>query len=148
MNKLNLNIATIMGLEGKWICYANDANWGWYVQDVDIQQNVELFTKGLYEIMRMEGKRGMFLRTFVLSMANTLEEVIGNKKGANERYCNFIAFVCDLANHKNLKGWNGVYHKDFLKFVDNLCWNYYLDVDWERYKKGQSVEFKYYESVA
>lgn len=116
---------------------------GYFVQDVNNEQNLELFKKGLTIISTMEGKRGAFLRDFLAFMVMTFED-FENGKAADQKYCNFIAFVCDLANHKNLKGWNGVYHKDFPKFVDNLCWNYYLDEDWKEYGKTRSVWFRHY----
>lgn len=116
---------------------------GYFVQDVDEQQNLELFKKGLTIISTMEGKRGAFLRDFIAFMLMTLED-FKNGKAADQKYCQFIAFVCDLANHKNLKDWKGVYHKDFPKFVDNLCWNYYLDEDWKEYGKTSSVWFRHY----
>lgn len=116
---------------------------GYFVQDVNNQQNLELFKKGLTIISTMEGKRGAFLRDFIAFMVMTLED-FKNGKAADQKYCQFIAFVCDLANHKNLKDWNGVYHKDFPKFVDNLCWNYYLDEDWETFKKDGTVWFGHY----
>lgn len=116
---------------------------GYFVQDVDKQQNLELFLKGLNTILTMEGKRGAFLRTFASFMLMNLED-FKNGKAADQKYCQFIAFVCDLANHKNLKEWKGVYHKDFPKFVDNLCWNYYLDEDWETFKKDGTVWFGHY----
>lgn len=116
---------------------------GYFVQDVDKQQNFELFLKGLNTILTMDGKRGAFLRTFASFMLMTLED-FNNGKAADQKYCQFIAFVCDLANHKNLKGWNGVYHKDFPKFVDNLCWNYYLDEDWGMFKKTGNIMFEHY----
>lgn len=116
---------------------------GYFVQDVNEQQNLELFKKGLTIISTMEGKRGAFLRDFIAFMVMTLED-FNNGKAADQKYCNFIAFVCDLANHKNLKDWKEVYHKDFPKFVDNLCWNYYLDEDWKEYGKTKSVWFRHY----
>lgn len=116
---------------------------GYFVQDVNDQQNLELFLKGLKTISTMEGKRGAFLRDFIAFMYMTLED-FKNGKAADQKYCQFIAFVCDLANHKNLKDWKGVYHKDFPKFVDNLCWNYYLDEDWKVYGKTRSVWFRHY----
>jgi len=116
---------------------------GYFVQDVDKQQNLELFLKGLNTILTMDGKRGAFLRTFAAYMLMTLED-FKNGKAADQKYCQFIAFVCDLANHKNLKDWKGVYHKDFPKFVDNLCWNYYLDEDWEMFKKTGDIMFEHY----
>ena len=116
---------------------------GYFVQDVNDQQNLELFLKGLNTILTMEGKRGAFLRTFAAFMLMTLED-FKNGKAANQKYCQFIAFVCDLANHKNLKDWKEVYHKDFPKFVDNLCWNYYLDEDWEMFKETGNVMFAHY----
>ena len=116
---------------------------GYFVQDVNDQQNLELFLEGLKTISTMEGKRGAFLRDFIAFMLMTLED-FKNGKAADPKYCHFIAFVCDLANHNNLKNWEGVYHKDFSKFVDNLCWNYYLDEDWKEYEKSRSVWFRYY----
>ena len=116
---------------------------GYFVQDVNNQQNLELFLKGLNTILTMDGKRGAFLRTFAAFMLMNLED-FKNGKAADQKYCNFIAFVCDLANHNNLKDWKGVYHKDFPKFVDNLCWNYYLDEDWGMFQKTGDVMFEHY----
>lgn len=116
---------------------------GYFIQDVDNQQNLELFLKGLNTILTMEGKRGAFLRTFAAFMLMDLED-FGSGRAADQKYCNFIAFVCDLANHKNLKKWKGVYHKDFPKFVDNLCWNYYLDEDWVMFQKTGYAMFGHY----
>lgn len=116
---------------------------GYFVQDVDSQQNLELFLKGIKTIFSMGGKRGEFLRTFATYMMLYLED-FKNGKAAHQKYCQFIAFVCDLANHKNLKNWDGVYHKDFPKFVDNLCWNYYLDDDWEFFQKNGYAFFAHY----
>ena len=117
---------------------------GYFVQDINEQQNLELFLKGLNTILTMGGKRGDFLRTFVAYMLINLED-FQNGRASDQKYCQFIAFVCDLANHKNLKNWKEVYHKDFPKFVDNLCWNYYLDEDWELFKKTGYVMFDEYQ---
>lgn len=116
---------------------------GYFVQDVNEEQNLELFKKGLSTILTMKGDRGFFLRIFVDFMLMTLED-FKNMKAADPKYCHFIAFVCDLANHKNLKDWVGVYDEDFSKFVANLCYNYYLDVDWELFQEYGSVCFAYY----
>ena len=116
---------------------------GYFVQDVNEQQNLELLLKGLNIISAMEGKRGAFLRDFVAFMYMTLED-FKNGKAADQKYCQFIAFVCDLANHKNLKNWNGVYDKAFPKFAANLCWNYYLDEDFEMFKKTGNALFGHY----
>lgn len=118
---------------------------GYFVQDINEQQNLELFLKGLNTILTMGGKRGDFLRTFTSFMYMNLED-FQNGKASDQKYCQFIAFVCDLANHKNLKNWKEVYHKDFPKFVDNLCWNYYLDEDWELFKKTGYVMFEHYQN--
>lgn len=117
---------------------------GYFVQDVDKQQNTELFAKGLHMIFAMEGKRGEFLRYFASFMQKDIEE-FENGDAAHPKYCSFIAFVCDLANHNNLKDWKGVYHKDFPKFVSNLCWNYYLDEDFNTFKNGDFPTFNYYQ---
>lgn len=116
---------------------------GYFVQDVNEEQNLELFKKGLSTILAMEGDRGFFLRIFADFMLMTLED-FKNKKAADPKYCHFIAFVCDLANHKNLKDWVGIYDEDFSKFVANLCYNYYLDVDWDLFQCYGSVCFAYY----
>lgn len=131
-------------ISGKWIVLADNQR-GWLVQDISDEQNTEIFKKGLKIIFEMDGKRGDFLKTFVMQMANTFSEV--QPKCGEESYCNFIAFVCDIAQHKKLKNWEGVYHKAFPKFVGNLCWNYYLDGDWELYKKGKDPIFARYCSV-
>ena len=116
---------------------------GYFIQDINEEQNLELFLKGLNTILTMDGKRGAFLRTFASFMLMNLED-FQNGKASDQKYCQFIAFVCDLANHKNLKDWKEVYHKDFPKFVDNLCWNYYLDEDWKLFVKNGNVFFGHY----
>ena len=116
---------------------------GYFIQDINEEQNLELFLKGLNTIVTMDGKRGAFLRTFEALMYMNWED-FQNGKASDQKYCQFIAFVCDLANHKNLKNWKEVYHKDFPKFVDNLCWNYYLDEDWVMFQNTGNIMFEHY----
>lgn len=130
-------------LKTYFIKYNHMPEKGYFVQDFNEEQNLELFKKGLSTILAMKGDRGFFLRIFADFMLMTLED-FKNKKAADPKYCHFIAFVCDLANHKNLKDWVGVYDEDFSKFVANLCYNYYLDLDWELFQEDGSVCFPYY----
>ena len=91
----------------------------------------------------MEGKRGAFLQRFVTMMAKYFE---ANDWFITARYSEFIAFVCDIALHKTPKlAHETCYHKDFRKYVANLCYNYYLDEDFEKFKVDEmSVTFTHY----
>ena len=127
-----------------------NTDYGYVVQDNDKLQNIDKFQKGLSLIENMSGKRGEFLNHFVARMALPMSMVMGEETSRvfiDERYCNFIAFVCDIANHKELKDWNGVYDKAFPKFVANLCYNYFLDDDFETYKKGEKPQFNFYSRI-
>lgn len=128
-----------------------NTDYGYLVQNVYKEQNIDKFIKGLGIISNMSGKRGEFLKHFITRMAlpmslinkeETLYTVFGN-----ERYCNFVAFICDLANHKELKHWDKVYDKVYAKFVANLCYNYYLDEDFETFKNGGEPQYNHYPKV-
>lgn len=140
----------VVGLPVKTIYVTNtETNCGYYVQDLGKQQNPDLFIKGISIIEKMKGKRGEFLNLFLTKMGKPFHYTMSDKGSVftNERYCSFIAFVCDIANHKNLTNWKGVYHKDFPKFVSNICWNYYLDADFEKFKAGDMPTFDFYSAV-
>ena len=94
----------------------------------------------------MDGKRGAFLQRFVNMMGRTFEN---HKWFARVSYSEFIAFVCDIALHKNPKlAHKTCYHKDFRKYVANLCYNYYLDEDFEQFKVDEySVVYAHYTGI-
>ena len=127
-----------------------ETDYGFMVQDADNQQNIEKFLKGLTLIEKMEGKRGEFLNYFITRMAHPISKLFGEETSRvfiDETYCNFIAFVCDIANHNEVRNWNGIYDKSFPKYVSNLCWNYYIDDDFETFKKGGKPKFNHYSRV-
>lgn len=132
-------------VEGEFIYFAHNGK-GWYVQNLHQQQNPTLFCEGIKLIFQMDGKRGAFLQRFVTMMARTFEtrEWFGKVS-----YSQFIAFVCDIALHKNPKlAHETCYHKDFKKYVANLCYNYYLDEDFEQFKVDEySVVYPRYTGI-
>lgn len=147
INKLNVVIPKSNGtvVEGDFIYFAHNGK-GWYVQNLDQQQNSTLFCEGIKLIFQMDGKRGAFLQRFVNMMRRTFEN---HKWFARVSYSEFIAFVCDIALHKNPKlAHKTCYHKDFRKYVANLCYNYYLDEDFEQFKVDEySVVYPHYTGV-
>lgn len=116
---------------------------GWMVQDLSPIQNVDLFVLGVKLIYSLDGKRGEFLRYFLTKMARPYYTT---GYFGQEKFCNFIALVCDIALHLNKELVNKeLYHKDFPKYVANLCWNYFLDEDFKIYKRNPSeVKFNFY----
>ena len=142
-----MTITQIHGLNSiRSTCFISIDNKGWFVQDLNSEQNSVLFINGVAIIMNMEGKRGEFLQVFLNEMARDISSVSTNPTVfTNQKYCNFIAFVCDIANQENLKKLP-IYHKSFQKYCSNLCWNYYLDEDFKTFKKGNKPTFDYYKS--
>lgn len=123
-------------IKGEFISFEHNGK-GWYVQNLHKQQNADVFYEGIKLIFKMDGKRGAFLQRFVTMMAKTF---FGHDEWfARPIYSQFIAFVCDIALHKNPKlAHETCYHKDFKKYVANLCYNYYLDEDFELFKTDES----------
>lgn len=132
-------------IEGEFIFFEHNSK-GWYVQNLHEQQNADVFCEGIKLIFKMDGKRGAFLQRFVTMMAKTFDE--GGWFG-KVSYSQFIAFVCDVALHKNPKlAHETCYHKDFKKYVANLCYNYYLDEDFEQFKVDEySVVYPRYTGI-
>lgn len=117
--------------------YFQDNGKGWFVQNLDEQQNANLFCDGIKLIFEMDGKRGLFLQRFVTMMARTFEI---NECFARVNYSQFIAFVCDVALHNQPKLAHPLcYDKVFKKYVANLCYNYYLDEDFELFKLDETL---------
>lgn len=116
----------------------------YYVQDLDKQQNSQLFVKGLNIIWGMTGKLGDFLRSLCLEMET---DTISKETVGTQKYCNFIALVCDIALHDNveLRIWQ-VYHEDFNQYVANLIWNYYLDEDYKEFKTTGKCKFNQFKN--
>lgn len=134
----------------KFFSLDDEPSKGYFVQDLNPQQNSMLFHKGISLIMTKDGKRWDFLREFISSMLIDINDVLNAAYNnttppfTTSKYCHFVAFVCDLANHNNLKDFKGVYDKRFPIFVANLCWNYFLDVDFEMFKNGKKPLFSHY----
>ena len=145
---MKMNITEIHGLNTtKSTYFISFDNNGWLVQDLYAEQNSTLFINGVSIIMNMKGKRGEFLQAFLNEMAHDFGNVATNPTVfTTQKYCSFIAFVCDIANQENMKKFPNVYHKDFPKYCSNLCWNYYLDEDFEAFKNGKQPTFDYYKS--
>lgn len=148
---MKVSINPIINVEKPTVFIAvENTDYGYVVQDVYREQNIEKFIKGLGIISNMNGKRGEFLNHFITRMALPMSMVFNEETAIvfkDERYCNFVAFICDLANHNELKKWDKVYDKVYAKFVANLCYNYYLDEDFETFKNGGKPQFNHYSRI-
>lgn len=148
--KVNINNIVNFNTTTAFITLEN-TGCGYFIQNITNEQNIDKFVKGLGIISNMNGKRGEFLRHFISHMALPMtllnNEAITKITFGNERYCNFVAFICDLANQNELKNWDKVYDKVYAKFVANLCYNYYLDEDFETFKNGGEPQYNHYPKV-
>ena len=108
-----------------------------YVQDVSEQQNSTLFEEGLKIIdSKVTPKRRSYLtmlfRVVLPKAGGDIDDIM--KKSCKRNVGHIIAFVCDIALHKNKKlAHPQAYDKDFNKYVANLFREYYLDGAFERY---------------
>lgn len=108
-----------------------------YVQDVAEQQNYTLFEQGLKLIdSKVSPKRRSYLaklfRVVLPTVDMDMDDIL--EKSCKQNTGHIIAFVCDIALHKNKKlAHPQAYHKDFNKYVANLFQEYSLDGGFEQY---------------
>ena len=108
-----------------------------YVQDVSEQQNSTLFEQGLKLIdSKVSPKRRSYLaklfRVLLPTVDMNMDDIM--EKSCKQNTGLIIAFVCDIALHKNKKlAHPQAYHKDFNKYVANLFQQYRLDGAYSRY---------------
>ena len=107
-----------------------------FVQDVNEQQNSQLFIKGLKMIDNLVPSRKSYLEAlFNAMLPSEKEDVIVVVSKSKELY-RLIALVCDIALHSNKKlAHPQAYDKDFKKYVANLFYHYYLDDSYTLFKK-------------
>lgn len=143
---LVMDVLTNLKHKAHWLCVEGEERIGWLVQDLTDKQDTTLFLKGLKIIFSLDDKIGEFLRVFLSYMRHEIHDVY---MLTDSTFAKFIAFVCDVALHDNPKLANpSAYHKDFTKYVENLCRYYHLDEDFEAYKKNEYGKlFKDYEKV-
>lgn len=108
-----------------------------FVQDINEQQNSQLFIKGIEMIDKLlVPSRKSYLQALFNAMLPSEKEdaiAVGLKSKGLYR---LIAFVCDIALHKNKKlAHPQAYDKDFKKYVANLFYHYYMDDTYTLFKK-------------
>lgn len=144
---LDSEVLTNLKRKVHWLRVKGEEQLGWIVQDLADNQDATLFCKGLDIIFtKLDDKIGEFLRVFVSCMRHQIHDEYWL---TNSSYVKFIAFVCDVALHDNPNLANqSAYHKDFTKYVENLCKYYHLDEDFELFKKNEKGKlFRRYEKV-
>ena len=106
-----------------------------YVQDVCEQQNSTLFEQGIKLIeSKVTPKRKSYLIKMLTLILPTSDMSMDDMAARSRDVLPIIAFVCDMALHKNKKLAHPVaYDKDFNKYVANLFYQYKLDGAFERY---------------
>ena len=106
-----------------------------YVQDVCEQQNSTLFEQGIKLIdSKVTPKRRSYLIKMLTLILPTSDMSMDDMAARSRDVLPIIAFVCDMALHKNKKLAHPVaYDKDFNKYVANLFYQYKLDGAFERY---------------
>lgn len=113
-----------------------------FVQDINEQQNSQLFAKGIEMIDKLVPSRKAYLQVLFNTMLPSDKEdaiVVGLK--SKELY-RLIAFVCDIALHYNKKlAHPQAYDKDFKKYVANLFYHYYIDDSYTLFKKTGVVSY-------
>lgn len=113
-----------------------------FVQDINEQQNSQLFIKGIEMIENLVPSRKAYLQAlFNTILPSEKEDAIVVASKSKELY-RLIAFVCDIALHRNKKlAHPQAYDKDFKKYVANLFYHYYLDVCYDIFKKTGMVSY-------
>ena len=113
-----------------------------FVQDINDQQNSQLFIKGLKMIDNLVPSRKAYLQALFNAMLPSEKEdaiVVGLK---SKKLYRLIALVCDIALHSNKKlAHPQAYDKDFKKYVANLFYHYYLDDSYTLFKKTGVVSY-------
>ena len=108
-----------------------------FVQDINEQQNSQLFIKGIEIIDKLlVPSRKSYLQALFNTILPSEKEdaiVVGLK---SKKLYRLIALVCDIALHNNKKlAHPQAYDKDFKKYVANLFYHYYLDDCYTLFKK-------------
>ena len=106
-----------------------------FVQDLAEQQNSNLFEEGLKLITtKVTPKRKSYIEKMMSLVLPTTDMTLDDMLRRSRDIGHIIAFVCDIALHKNKKlAHPQAYDKDFNKYVANLFREYYLDGAFERY---------------
>lgn len=108
-----------------------------FVQDINEQQNSQLFIKGIEMIDKLvvPSRKAYLQALFSDIFPSEKEDAISIGLKSKVLY-RLIAFVCDIALHSNKKlAHQGAYDKDFKKYVANLFYHYYLDDSYTLFKK-------------
>ena len=108
-----------------------------FVQDINEQQNSQLFIKGIEIIDKLlvPSRKSYLQALFNTILPSDKEDaiVVGLK---SKKLYRLIALVCDIALHRNKKlAHPQAYDKDFKKYVANLFYHYYLDACYDIFKK-------------
>lgn len=114
-----------------------------FVQDINEQQNSQLFIKGIEIIDKLlvPSRKSYLEALFNAILPSDKEDaiVVGRK---SKELCSLIALVCDIALHRNKKlAHQQAYDKDFKKYVANLFYHYYLDDCYDIFKKTSVVSY-------
>lgn len=113
-----------------------------FVQDINEQQNSQLFIKGLKMIDNLVPSRKSYLQALFDAMSPSEKEdviVVGLK---SKKLYRLIALVCDIALHSNKKlAHPQAYDKDFKKYVANLFYHYYLDACYDIFKTTGALSY-------
>lgn len=114
--------------------YINE-NSAIYVQDVCEQQNSTLFEQGIKLIdSKVTPKRRSYLIKMLTLILPISDMSMENMMARSCEVVHMIAFVCDIALHKNKKlAHPQAYDKGFNKYVANLFCQYQLEGAFERY---------------
>ena len=92
-----------------------------FVQNLADQQNIDRFVQGIKYVDQLANPKN---REICWGILNAMAEA-GNK--GSDRYCQLIAFFCDLGLWKEPKKCQKeVWHKDFPKYLANNMYNYYI----------------------
>lgn len=114
-----------------------------FVQDINDQQNSQLFIKGIEIICQLlvPSRKAYLQALFYAMLPSEKEDAITVGLKSKELY-RLIAFVCDIALHNNKKlAHPKAYDKDFKKYVANLFYEYYLDDSYTLFKKTGVVSY-------
>lgn len=113
-----------------------------FVQDINEQQNSNLFARGIEIIENLVPSRKSYLQALFNSiLPSSNEEPIAVVSKSKDLYI-LIALVCDIALHKNKKlAHQAAYDKDFKKYVANLFFHYYIDDCYDIFKETGEVSY-------
>ena len=93
----------------------------WLQDQGDEFQNIDNFVQGLtYLDTKPCPQRNKIL--------GILDGMIKDSNKGGEKYSQLLAFVCEIGIWKNPRlRRSDLYSSDFIKYVKNVMWNYYLD---------------------